>query len=442
MEVLGSSAVGGGSGVARRRRVGLGMGRDVDLLVAANVFWGMGTGFYSFLLPLYVAQLGAGPAQIGFVLALTGMVQALVYVPAGLLAGRLGRKQLMVFGWSLGPLSMLVFLAAQTWQQLIPGVVLLAAVAWCAPAYHAYIASAAGPRDMAHAFLMTFVGVTAGMALSAPVSGWLAAAVGLRWTFAGAFVAFAVPTATVALVRPQPRAHASQPGAGAAGKTQTPVAPHVVAASGRPARLRCAFAEAWSPQLAAALALTSGSVFAANLGQPLAPNWLTDRYGFSAVDIGRFGSASALGGAVLGMGLGRLQRRRGPHWALPVAAGALLAYTVLLLVAGSGAVAVAAYALRGVYTMLPSLAVAVVARVLADQRGAAGGTGGRMDRGFALYNTGNAVAVTLSTFAAGWLYGLRGASPFALSAVLLCVVLWITWTTARRGPAPTSTIGS
>jgi MFS family permease len=407
------------------------MGRDVDLLVAANVFWGMGTGFYAFLLPLYVAQLGAAPAQIGFVLALTGVVQALVYIPAGLLADRVGRKQMIVGGWALGPLAMLVFLAAQTWQQLIPGIVLLAAVAWCAPAYHAYIATAAGQRDMSHAFLMMFVGVTLGMALSAPASGWLAATAGLRWTFAGALVAFSLSTAIVALLRPQLRSHREV--------GEPVVTPHVVAAT----RRRRPLTEVWTPPLAAALALTSGTIFAANLGQPLAPNWLADRYGFSAVDIGRFGSASALGGAVLGIALGRLQRRHGTHWALPVAAAALLGYTALLLVAANGFVAVAAYSLRGVYTMLPSLAVAVVARVLAEQRPNTAGRpgGGRMELGFAVYNTGNAIAVTLSTYAAGWLYGVHGATPFALSAGLLCVVIWMSWTTARRGPAPTTTIG-
>jgi hypothetical protein len=51
------------------------------------------------------------------------------------------------------------------------------------------------------------------------------------------------------------------------------------------------------------------------------------------------------------------------------------------------------------------------------------------------------VAVTLSTYAAGWLHGLRGASPFALSAILLGLAVWFTWTTARPGPAPTSTVG-
>jgi hypothetical protein len=64
-----------------------------------------------------------------------------------------------------------------------------------------------------------------------------------------------------------------------------------------------------------------------------------------------------------------------------------------------------------------------------------------MELGFAVYNTGNAIAVTLSTYAAGWLYGIHGATPFALSALLLCIVIWMSWTTARRGPAPTSTVG-
>ncbi|MGH2350879.1 MAG: MFS transporter [Chloroflexota bacterium] len=425
---------------------GLGMGRDIDLLVLANLFWGIGNGFYTYLLPLYVARLGADPTQIGLVLALTSVVQALVYIPAGILADRLGRKPLMLFGWALGPVAMLVFSLAGTWQQLLPGVALLAAVAWSAPAYHSYIAASVGSRDMSHVFLMMFLGATAGATLSAPVGGWLGETAGLRWVFPAALIAYALSTVVIALLRPQPRYRPP-----AAETVAAPAHPSgsTGAARARPRRLRLrwdALPEVWSGTLAAALVLVAILMFATNLAQPFAPNWLVEAYGFSPTDIGQFGALSALGGAALAVALGRLQRRRGAQWALPLATAGLLAHAVLLLVAASWPVAIAAYLLRGVFSALPSLAVAIVAGVLTAQTAQTEGTPGgrRMGLGFALFNTSNAVALTLSTYAAGWLYGQWAPLPFITSAALLAPLLWGSWFAADRiaRTTPTSTVGS
>lgn len=442
----------------------LGLGRDIDLLVVSNFLWGIGSGFYSYLLPLYVAELGAEPAQIGLVLALTSVVQAIVYIPAGVLADCLGRKPLMLFGWSLGPAAAVVFGLASTWQQLIPAVVLLAAVAWCAPAYHSYIAAAAGPRDLPRAFTTMFVAVTVGATLTAPLGGWLGQVVGLRWLFAGAFAGYLASTLVVALLRPQsvPRRKAQ----GARGKQEeargqvqvsgrswvqgesngTPIAGHSGSQSSAPGpqsprrggRLRLrweALPEVWSGRLAATLALTAALMFTANLAQPLAPNWLADTYGFTPVDIGGFGAASALGGAALAIALGRLQQYRGPQWALAAAGLGLLAYVALLLGSVTWLLAAAAYVLRGVFSILSSLAVALVAGVLTGQaqEGGEGSPGGRsIGLGFALYNTASAVAVTLSTYAAGWLYGLAAPFPFVASAALLAPLLSVVWLVAPR----------
>lgn len=400
----------------------VGLGRDVDLLVLANVLWGVGTGLYNYLLPLYVAQLGAAPAQIGFVLALTSVVQAVVYVPAGMLADRLGRKPLMLFGWLMGPTAMLVFFLAGTWQHLVPAVVLLAAVAWCAPAYHSYIAAAAGPRDLPHAFTLMFVGATLGAALSAPVGGWLAETLGLRWVFAGACIAYLCSTFVIALL------HAQSPQRPAPGGLRPRTRPRWGA-----------LLEVWGGALAAALALTAALKFATNLAQPLAPNWLTDAYGFTPADIGSFGGASALGGAALALALGRLQQRRGPQWALPVAVLSLLGYATLLLAAGSWLLAAIAYVLRGTFQVMHQLVVALVAGVLTGQAHAGGesATGGRgMGLGFALHNTATAAAVTLSTYTAGWLYGVWAPLPFLASAALLVPLLWVSWFAASRIARP------
>src|SRR6185437_1765961 len=47
----------------------LGLGLDNGLIALSLLFWGLGSGLYVFIWPIYVAQLGAGPFEVGLILA-------------------------------------------------------------------------------------------------------------------------------------------------------------------------------------------------------------------------------------------------------------------------------------------------------------------------------------------------------------------------------------
>jgi predicted MFS family arabinose efflux permease len=444
------------------------MGRDIDLLFWSNAFWGAGNGFYAYLLPLYVAELGATPQEIGGLLGLVTAVRVLVYLPGGLLADRFSRKPLMLLGWLLAPAAMAVFWRARAWPEAVPALVLFGAVEVCAPAYQSYIAVAAPPRDVARAFTWMVVAVTAGAAVSAPAGGWIAQAAGLRWLFAGAFAGYAASTLFVALLRPQPgRAH----------RTSRSPTPRHLGRPGRPAQpprpliaarflirpvgeLGGAVRALWSPAFAGALATTGALLFCANLAQPLAPNWLVQRYGFALRDVGSFGAVSALGGAAFALILGRVHARRSGARALALAIVTLVAYAVLLLFARAWLLAAAAYLLRGAFGTLSSITAALMARALAASAdgsvrstatGAAAAAGNSNDSGasarpnrtvpsltpdkgdkdqterlglaFALLKTVDAVALTVSAYAAGVLFGIAPPLPFVASGGALAVLL-------------------
>ena len=128
-----------GEWLARR----LDVDRNNALLLLANFLWGIGSGLYAAIWPVYLEQLGATPAQVGLSLSVATAISVVVYVPAAGLAGRLGRKRTMLLGWLMGPASAVVFALAQSWEQLLPGIVLLSLVGLSAPAYLGYIATAA-----------------------------------------------------------------------------------------------------------------------------------------------------------------------------------------------------------------------------------------------------------------------------------------------------------
>jgi len=74
--------------------------------------------------PLYVSSLGASPSQLGYIIAVSNAIAAILQIPSGLLSDRYGRKMLNAIGTFLGIFPPLLYTLARTWTDLIPWVVL------------------------------------------------------------------------------------------------------------------------------------------------------------------------------------------------------------------------------------------------------------------------------------------------------------------------------
>src|SRR5262245_50096289 len=81
------------------------MTRDQLLIYLSTLLWGFGMSLFIYIQPLYIAELGATPPQIGMVLALSGLIVPLLHIPIGLWADRHGRRPLIRAGWLLGTLA-------------------------------------------------------------------------------------------------------------------------------------------------------------------------------------------------------------------------------------------------------------------------------------------------------------------------------------------------
>jgi MFS family permease len=75
-------------------------------------------------LPLYLDVLGAPVQIIGVFFTVKAILTFLMAAPGGILADRYGRRKTILLGHVFSLLTPLFFLFAQTWQQLIPGLVL------------------------------------------------------------------------------------------------------------------------------------------------------------------------------------------------------------------------------------------------------------------------------------------------------------------------------
>ena len=74
--------------------------RNNRLLMLALFIWALGEGLWYYnLRQLYLVELGATEIQVGNVLALEAVFRALMPIPAGYLADRIGARRVMIFSW-------------------------------------------------------------------------------------------------------------------------------------------------------------------------------------------------------------------------------------------------------------------------------------------------------------------------------------------------------
>lgn len=265
------------------------LNRDLRLLALALFLWGIGEGIFFYYQPLYLAELGASPGAIGGILGVGGLVLALSHLPAGWLADRLGRRQLMWASWGTGLLAAWLMTLAPNLTVFAVGVVLYFASGFVVAPMNSYLTVARGALPLERVLTLVPATFNAGAVLGPLIGGLLVERLPMRMLYGISAGLFTLSTLLVFLLRPQPV-----------------VSPDRQAARSRHLR--------WSPHLLSPLVLmglTSLTLFFAYLPQPLAPNYLVDFRRVSRPAIGGLGAFTRLGVVVLNLGLGRLNARTG-----------------------------------------------------------------------------------------------------------------------------------
>ena len=360
------------------------MNRDIRIMTTAMLLWGAGDGLFFYIQPLYIEELGAGPAQIGAVLSVMSLVPALSYIPAGYLADRLPRKPALVASCMCGVLGMALCALARDWRGLIPGLLLYSLSAYCMPVINAYLATAAGGRDLTKVFTMTSAAYTAGMVLSPTLGGVLADTLSMRLVYVTSAALFSSSLGHVPFLSPQTPAGTVK----GLGHWRILLSPRYL---GFAASVLLAF-------------------FAMHVSFPLAPNYLADVHGWSASHVGLLGSTASLGSTLLSLILGRIRGRPAVAFLLGQAM-VWLSVALIIWSPALGAVALA-YALRGGST---------ACRAMTQAR--AGSLLGESNRGLALGAADTAVVLSmvLASLSAGWLYRIQPTAPFLVALILIPV---------------------
>jgi MFS family permease len=326
-----------------------------SLLVAVNAFVGAMVGLERSTLPLVGREdfeLTSSAAVLAFIVAF-GLAKALTNLGAGALAERVGRRRLLVAGWALALPVPLLIAVAPSWAWIVVANILLGAnqgLAWSMTVVMKI--DLVGPRRRGFALGLNEAAGYGGLALTAGVTGWLAAEFAARdvLVVAGAVIALAGLLTSVLFVR-DTAAHVALEQAGQHDSAEAAPA------------LREAFADA--TYRVPALRASSQAGLVNNLNDGLA-------WGLVPLFLAAHGAGAAQIGLVAAIypGVWSVAQIATGHWSdsvgrkpLIVAGMLLQAVALSLLAASEGAVALAAgtSALLGLGTALvyPTLIAAI-----------------------------------------------------------------------------------
>jgi len=319
--------------------VSSGLGRDVKLLLACNLVGSFGDGIYAFLLPVYVREkLGATPAEVGILYAVTNLSAAATLLLAGVLADRYDRKKVMIAGWLSWLPVPLIFSVARNWVAMLPGMVMWGF--WLGgPSGTAYIITATRKEKVTLAFTAVSAMWSAGYVFSPAIGGYLAETIGMQFVFYSAFILYASACSILLFIRSQ----------------------HVPRITENSQEEHYSLLELLKNRKLLRLSIFFASImFCLMMFRPLVSQFLMDMYHYNDFGIGFLGSVSFASSAVLGVAIGRFGDRKGKPYALTVLLILCSVSTTLLVTLGNFQILVLSFIAAGASYTIWSLMNAIV----------------------------------------------------------------------------------
>lgn len=134
------------------------------------------------LLPLYVKELGMGAFHVGMLLAVFAVVFIIVQVPSGMLSDRLGRTFPVIAGFGMAIVALVLLATMQTFSLLAVAMALYGiAYGLLFPAVSASVADCSGQDERGLATGIFHALLTTGVAVGAPLIGWIGGMIGVHY---------------------------------------------------------------------------------------------------------------------------------------------------------------------------------------------------------------------------------------------------------------------
>ncbi len=359
--------------------------------------WGLGEGIFLIFQPLYLQQFGADPILIGAVLGINGLVSAVVQIPAGYLADKIGRRPVIWFNFITGVVAAWLMALAPTLGVFVAGLLLYGFTMSVMAPLNSYVQGIRGKWSVGRAVSFVSAAYNFGGILGPVIGGVVGELVNLRTAYFVSGVVFSISTAIVLFARKQPVA-----------------LPAKITGDGHLFRNR---------RFTSMLVLIFLVMFAVSLPQPLAPNFLQNQRGLSLSRIGQLGSLGALGSVFLMLVFGSLQSSQ----ALMIGQAGLMLFALLLWQGQSLFWYGLAYLAMGGYRLCRAMTVALVRPVVRARE---------VGLAFGAVETLNALGFMAAPVVAGFIYEWRPQAIFPVSLAVLSVTLILSIGFHRRQKQP------
>lgn len=257
--------------------------RDQWFIFFGQMTWGISSGLWVHLQPLYIRSLGADPREVGATLSLAGLLVIFIYIPMGLVADRWRRKPIIIASWILGTIATLLIGLAPDWRWAIPAFSLSLLSSFSRPAVAGHVAATDHSDNPSRTFAFLWTGFSLGSILSPSVGGWIAEVYDLRMVFYVASVIGTISTIIMFQIRD--------------------VAPIKLRAVQRNGLRQLLSDRPFFGQIVLIFAI----VLAMEVGTVFAPVYLRDVKGVSLQALGQLGSVASAGMFTLTLGLGNMR---------------------------------------------------------------------------------------------------------------------------------------
>lgn len=362
------------------------MSLDLIIIAISMLIWGIGESSFLAFQSLYLQSLGAHPVEIGAIFGVAAFAAALVYIPAGFLSDRIGRRPLVWSGWFIGLAAAWIMALANSLNWFAFGMILYGMTMYVTTPLNSYVTAARGRLSVVRAITLIAASYNLGAILGPFIGGWMGDKYGFRSIFQFAAILFIFATILIVFIKPQPREILTR------GETNTRLISN--------------------PRYVAFLPVLFLVILSTSLPQPLAPNYLQNQHGLSLENIGQLYSLMGVGIVTMNLIVGQID----PRFGFILGQVMVGMFAALLLKGNSILVFGLGYFLVGGFRTLRSLAVAQVRPLI---------HGARMGIAYGLLESAGALATLLAAPLAGYLYSLRPERMYTVSLALILVTVII-----------------
>lgn len=126
--------------------------RNVMVITFTTSFYSFFAGLYMTFWPLYLLKLGATTEIIGILSMISSTALLLFQLPGGILADKIGRRKVIVYGSVFRLLTPIIYLFSTSWVMVIPGLLCSAMASIYMPAFSALITESLPSKRRGAAF--------------------------------------------------------------------------------------------------------------------------------------------------------------------------------------------------------------------------------------------------------------------------------------------------